>query len=236
MIILEPVIHETVWGGNRLNSYIKGKDGKTGHLYLANGHKDLSNRVLNGVHAGAALDQIFSIEKKNWGMEEYDQFPLTIALVDAKENLSIQVHPDDRAAEVLEKERIGKTESWIFLEEPESQWIYAGCSCSTKEELVYIGKNPTRYHRQRTCHYLYNDLKAVSAGEVESMRNQSGGKYVPCKTCGTGNGNGTGTVYIMPYGGSYHTVRTCPSIIAYVQAVALSQVEYLGECSYCGGK
>lgn len=136
MIILEPVIHETVWGGNRLNSYIKGKDGKTGHLYLANGHKDLSNRVLNGVHAGAALDQIFSIEKKNWGMEEYDQFPLTIALVDAKENLSIQVHPDDRAAEVLEKERIGKTESWIFLEEPESQWIYAGCSCSTKEELV----------------------------------------------------------------------------------------------------
>ena len=109
-------------------------------------------------------------------------------------------------------------------------------SDSTKEELVYIGKNPTRYHRQRTCHYLYNDLKAVSAGEVESMRNQSGGKYVPCKTCGTGNGNGTGTVYIMPYGGSYHTVRTCPSIIAYVQAVALSQVEYLGECSYCGGK
>ena len=109
-------------------------------------------------------------------------------------------------------------------------------SDSTKEELVYIGKNPTRYHRQRTCHYLYNDLKAVSAGEVESMRNQSGGKYVPCKTCGTGNGNGTGTVYIMPYGGSYHTVKTCPSIIAYVQAVALSQVEYLGECSYCGGK
>ena len=46
-------------------------------------------------------------------------------------------------------------------------------SDSTKEELVYIGKNPTRYHRQRTCHYLYNDLKAVSAGEVESMRNQS---------------------------------------------------------------
>ena len=81
-----------------------------------------------------------------------------------------------------------------------------------------------------------DSTKEVSAGEVESMRNQSGGKYVPCKTCGTGNGNGTGTVYIMPYGGSYHTVKTCPSIIAYVQAVALSQVEYLGECSYCGGK
>lgn len=109
-----------------------------------------------------------------------------------------------------------------------------GTSDSTEEELVYIGKNPTRYHRQRTCHYLYNDLKSVSAGEVESMRNQSGGKYMPCKTCGTGNGNGT--VYIMPYGGSYHMVKTCPSIIAYVQAVALSQVEYLGECSYCGGK
>lgn len=109
-----------------------------------------------------------------------------------------------------------------------------GASGDAEDVLVYIGKNPTRYHLQRTCHYLYNDLTAVSADEVESMRNQSGGRYAPCKSCGAGRGGET--VYIMPYGGSYHYSRTCSSIIAYVQSVPLSEVEYLGKCSYCGGK
>lgn len=102
-----------------------------------------------------------------------------------------------------------------------------------EEETVFIGKNSTRYHRLRTCHYLYNDLKAVSTEEVGNLRNQSGGRYAPCKNCGGGSG---GVVYIMSYGKSYHRSRTCSSIIAYVQEVPLSQAEYLGECSYCGGR
>lgn len=103
-----------------------------------------------------------------------------------------------------------------------------------RDEIVYVGKNPTRYHRQRTCHYLYNDLRPVPAGQVEGLRNQSGSRYTPCRTCGSGTGSGT--VYIMPYGTSYHSTQTCASIIAYVRSVPLSQVEYLGACSYCGGE
>ena len=117
-----------------------------------------------------------------------------------------------------------------------------------EDEIVYIGKNSTRYHRLRTCHYLYNDLKAVDSGAVGELRNESGGRYSPCGTCGAGSGStgngGTGsgsmgsagTVYVMPYGTSYHLSKSCRSIIAYVQAVPLSQVEYFGECSYCRGK
>lgn len=109
-----------------------------------------------------------------------------------------------------------------------------GTSGEVEEETVYIGKHSTRYHRQRTCHYLYNDLKAVPSGDVDSLRNLSGARYGPCKTCKAGPGSGT--VYIMPYGTSYHASKTCASIMAYVQAVPLSQVVHLGECSYCGGK
>lgn len=122
-----------------------------------------------------------------------------------------------------------------------------------EDEIVYIGKNSTRYHRLRTCHYLYNDLKAVDSGAVGELRNESGGRYSPCGTCGggfggtgsggtgsggTGSGSmgSSGTVYVMPYGSSYHVSKSCRSIIAYVQAVPLPQVEYLGECSYCRGK
>ena len=122
-----------------------------------------------------------------------------------------------------------------------------------EDEIVYIGKNSTRYHRLRTCHYLYNDLKAVDSGAVGELRNESGGRYSPCGTCGGGSGGtgsggagsggtgsgsmgSSGTVYVMPYGSSYHVSKSCRSIIAYVQAVPLPQVEYLGECSYCRGK
>lgn len=109
-----------------------------------------------------------------------------------------------------------------------------GMSGGQEDETVYIGKNSTRFHRRRTCHYLYNDLKAVAAGEVDSLCNQSGARYAPCKTCKTGSEGGM--VYVMPYGTSYHLSKTCASIIAYVQAVPLSQAEHLGACSYCGGE
>ena len=46
-----------------------------------------------------------------------------------------------------------------------------------EDEIVYIGKNSTRYHRLRTCHYLYNDLKAVDLGAVGELRNEAGGRY-----------------------------------------------------------
>ena len=101
-----------------------------------------------------------------------------------------------------------------------------------KEEImVYIGKSSTRYHRQRNCHYLFHDLKKVSAEDITGLRSQEGKKYKPCASC---KNRGTGAyVYVLPYGESYHTREDCTSLSAYVQEVPLSQVEYMGGCSYC---
>ena len=69
-----------------------------------------------------------------------------------------------------------------------------------KEEImVYIGRSSTRYHRQRNCHYLFHDLKKVSAEDVIGLRSQEGKKYKPCASC---KNRGTGAyVYVLPYGG-----------------------------------
>ncbi len=99
------------------------------------------------------------------------------------------------------------------------------------DPIVYVGKTSTRYHLKRTCHYLSNDLKAVSVDEVGDLRNNSGGKYKPCAVCGKIQAQ---VVYIMPSGSSYHTDTECKAIISYVRAVRLSEVQYLGPCSYCG--
>lgn len=99
------------------------------------------------------------------------------------------------------------------------------------DETVYIGKNSTRYHRSRECHYLSNQLKTVPLASMEDHRNQSGSRYSPCAVCGSQAGT---YVYIMPSGKSYHSSAVCRAILAYVKAVPLSQVEHLGACSYCG--
>ena len=100
------------------------------------------------------------------------------------------------------------------------------------EEMVYVGRNSTRYHRNRNCHYLFNDLKQVQAGEMDGLRNQEGKRYYPCPSCKAADSKGP--FFIMPWGTRYHSTGQCRAIRAYVQTVPLSEVEHLGECSYCG--
>ena len=98
------------------------------------------------------------------------------------------------------------------------------------ETVVYVGKNSTRYHISRTCHYLYNDLTAVPLKDIEAQRNENGSRYSPCVRCR----NQTALeVYIMPSGRHYHTSSSCSAIRAYVSTVSKSEVEHLGPCSYC---
>lgn len=110
--------------------------------------------------------------------------------------------------------------------------VGGGAETEEEDPLVYIGKGSTRYHKSRSCHYLANQLQTVPFDSVSDRRNDSGGKYYECSVCGGAALSG-GVVYIMPSGSSYHSTKTCRAIVAYVQAIRLSQVEHLGPCSYC---
>nr|WP_314463992.1 hypothetical protein [uncultured Clostridium sp.] len=100
------------------------------------------------------------------------------------------------------------------------------------EEMVYVGRDSTRYHKKRTCHYIYNYIKAVNKKDFESIRNINGGKYKPCSRCASQSEEGS-MVYIMPSGEKYHSNKDCSAITAYVRLVPLSEVAHLGACSYC---
>ena len=167
MYILEPVIHETIWGGNRILHNSDGK--KIGHLYMVNGHNGLSNIIVNGEDKGKTLRQLFDIKKKDWNMDCFTDFPLTIALVDASDNLSIQVHPDDKTAEKLEGAKIGKKESWIFLSAPYEGWIYAGCNCQTVDEIKQAVESGKTESVVEHLSIKENDYVCVSAGTLHAM-------------------------------------------------------------------
>lgn len=107
----------------------------------------------------------------------------------------------------------------------------SGSGGAQEEVMVYVGKNSTRYHSSASCHYLSNDLTAVSYASLAGERNSGGKKYHPCSRCAKGVTGGT--VYIMPSGTSFHTSESCSAIRSYARAVPKSEAVHLGPCSYC---
>ena len=103
------------------------------------------------------------------------------------------------------------------------------------ETMVYVGRTGTRYHLSPACHYISNDIASLPWDSIGEHVSSSGTHYKPCGVCGSGAAAGT-TVYVMPNGKYYHSRRDCSSIAFYVRKVPLSEVEYLGACSYCGKK
>lgn len=135
MIILEPVSHETIWGGEKLVSYAPEKHKKLGHLYSLVSNGEFESRILNGKYKGRYFKEYFENNKLNFGLNKFSQFPFVIALVDPKDDLSIQVHPDDKCALEIENREFGKNESWYFIEPPANKWLYNGCKVQTIHEI-----------------------------------------------------------------------------------------------------
>ena len=70
------------------------------------------------------------------GKYAYEAFPLLLKLIDAKEALSVQVHPNDAYAAANERGKLGKTEAWLILDAPEgSELVYGIKPGTTREEL-----------------------------------------------------------------------------------------------------
>ncbi len=129
MLILKRITHNTIWGGPKISRYTGVEGDRIGHLYSVYCREGISNEVLNGEWKGRCLNEVFPLFKGEFGMSQYEYFPLTLALTEANENLSIQVHPDDAAANALEHKARGKRESWYFIEAPTSGTIINGCTC-----------------------------------------------------------------------------------------------------------
>ena len=127
---LKPVFKDYIWGGTRLKSDFGFESDldKLAEGWMLSCHKDGKNIIENGEYKGKTLDEV--IEEK--GKEkvvgtrslDFPYFPVLIKLIDAKDNLSIQVHPDNDYAQRVEGE-FGKTEIWYVLDATDdAQLIY----------------------------------------------------------------------------------------------------------------
>lgn len=173
MLILETIIHDVVWGGEKIGPQIGMLGVRIGHLYSLVDQKGVSNRILNGNPSEKDFGSWFAVHKERFGMGRFSEFPFVVAIVDAKENLSLQVHPDDERARALEGAGFGKNESFYFLESPPRGTI-ASCPVDTLEEVQAILEcgNPldlVEYSPVAKGDYLYvqaGTLHALCAGSL----------------------------------------------------------------------
>ena len=127
---LDPAFKDYIWGGTRLrDEYGKKCDyDKVAESWELSCHKDGPSVVADGEYKGLTLNEY--IEKAGKGVlgkncERFENFPILIKLIDAKDNLSVQVHPDNEYAMRVEGE-YGKTEMWYVVDCDEGFFIKSG--------------------------------------------------------------------------------------------------------------
>lgn len=137
LIFINPVFKEMIWGGNRLRTdwgyEIPGDD--TGECWAVSAHPNGDCTVKGGSFDGKKLSRLWEEEPEIFGGNTAGKFPLLIKIIDAKADLSIQVHPDDAYAAAHENGSLGKTECWYILDCEENAHLVVGHNARTREEL-----------------------------------------------------------------------------------------------------
>lgn len=128
--LLSYVTKDNIWGGTALldpeNGWnVKADTPVVGEAWKLTVRAKENSRILNGEYAGKELGEVLRVSPELIGNAYKDPtFPLLIKLIDAQDNLSVQVHPDDAYAARVENDR-GKTEMWVILDaKPGASIVY----------------------------------------------------------------------------------------------------------------
>lgn len=84
MQILEPIVHETVWGGTKLASFVETDCRKIGHLYGVIDTKKMCSKFLTGSYQGKTIHEWFLDNRERYGLGNFEELPILTALVEAQ--------------------------------------------------------------------------------------------------------------------------------------------------------
>lgn len=154
-LIFEPIPMERVWGGRKLAAYGKSLPHGVpiGELWELLDREDAQSIVHSGALRGQTLNALWNNKRKEvfgarFVTSSSPRFPLFFKLLDARERLSVQVHPPAQIAKALHGEP--KTEVWYFLDSAPGSKIYAGLkkgtSRKTFEAFLELGRIKNTLH------------------------------------------------------------------------------------------
>ena len=137
ILYLKPYFSHTVWGGTKIREcfgYDESGD-DIGECWGISAHPDGMTYVAGGEYNGRSLADLWENERHLFGSSS-DRFPLLVKIIDARDDLSIQVHPDDEYARKYENGSLGKSECWYILDCSDDAKLIIGHNAKTREELA----------------------------------------------------------------------------------------------------
>ena len=131
-LLFQPNLHPVIWGGNQLRPYkgLEPSDEPIGESWEVSAVPSSPSIISNGEWAGRDINSVISnypeqILGKEVNKKYNGQFPLLAKFIDAKQDLSIQVHPNDEMA-MREHGKMGKSEVWYIIKADQGCHLYAG--------------------------------------------------------------------------------------------------------------
>lgn len=169
-----PAFKDYLWGGTRLKTEFGKKSDleKVAESWELSCHPDGPCTILNGDFAGQTLadyiDQA-SVDVLGTHCADFDRFPVLIKLIDAKDNLSVQVHPDDAYALRVEGE-LGKTEMWYIMDcDPGAKLLYGFKNEISKEEFARRIRDNTLLDVVHAVPVHKGDVFFIEAGTLHAI-------------------------------------------------------------------
>ena len=142
LVKLKPAIKDYIWGGNYFQGFGKGIGLERVSECWELSVRDLDSSIIaSGKDAGKRLNEVITKEDIGPVMDRFPYFPLLIKLIDAKENLSVQVHPSDDYA-LKNENSFGKSEMWHIISADKGSGLYVGLNKDySKEDIEKALKN-----------------------------------------------------------------------------------------------
>ena len=172
----EPLLKQTLWGGDRIIPFkhLDTQMENVGESWEISGVKDNETVVAYGPDKGKTLNQLVREQKGRLvGEENYqrfgDEFPLLIKFIDARQDLSIQVHPTDEIAQRKGKPH-GKTEMWYVMDSAPEAKLFTGLKKQiTPEQYEQMVEDGTICDALAQYEVKEGDVFFLPAGRIHAI-------------------------------------------------------------------
>lgn len=172
--LLRPSGKDYLWGGRRLNDEFEKQIDLSplAETWECSTHSDGPSYVIGGSFDGATLETVITDHPDYLGIRHKGAttLPILIKFIDAKENLSVQVHPTDTFAKEQESGQLGKTEMWYVLDaQKDAKLVYGLRRDSSSEELQKAIANGTIMKLLQKVPVKKGDLFFIEAGTIHAI-------------------------------------------------------------------
>ena len=158
LLLFEPTIKNYIWG----NEY-----------WTVSAHPHGDDVVKNGAFKGRHLSELWDEHRELFGNLPGDKFPLLVKKIDSRDDLSIQVHPDNEYARAHENGSFGKTECWYVIDAKPGGTIIVGHNAKTEDELKDMIYNGRWKELLREFPIKKGDFFQIVPGTVHAIKNHT---------------------------------------------------------------